>query len=175
MKRNPVVLTIIACLIGLVTLSCTPSEESESFYLRSCQTGRLIGPIQLTTGHPLPRLDEYQYIIANPTESELEMRKVLLKIPTFESHYFDCTLDEVVETVHLMSKKRLGSKVPPFQVDGVDALVTMDISGKESAYDVLCNIAAQAKVHLFLEDGAAVLSYKPLKEITTQRINSNEG
>ena len=35
-------------------------------------------------------------------------------------------------------------------LDGVDALVTMDISREDSAYDALCNVAALVQVLMFL-------------------------
>ena len=46
----------------------------------------------------------------------------------------------------------------------MDALITMEISGKEPAYDVLFNIAALAKARIFIEDGTVVLSRKNLTE-----------
>lgn len=174
MKRIAVVLTIIAGLIGLCTLCCEPSKKVDTFYLRACETGRLIGPIRLTPGHPLPPLDEQAYIVAGPAKSELEVRKRLLESRGYRSTYFDCTVEEVVETIHLMLQHRLGDKAPPVRVEGVDALVAMDISGEESAYDVLCDIAAMAKAHIFIEDGAVVLSPKPLREMATKHIDSDE-
>lgn len=165
MKKYTMVLTVIAGLTAMPTLCCRPSKNAEIFYVRACETGRLIGPISLTTGHPLPPLDEQNYIIADPAASELEIRKYLLESSGYESHYFDSSVDEVVETINLMLKHRLGDKAPPVRVEGVDALITMEIGSQEAAYDVLCNIAAQAKARIFAEDGAVVLSQRPLKEI----------
>ena len=173
MKKYTIVLMIIAGLFGLATLCCRDSKEVRTLYLRACDTGRLIGPIRPTPGYRLPQLDEQTYIVANPAESELEVRKRLLETRGYESHYFDCELAEVVGDINRMLKSRLGDNAPPVRIESADEsnlpLITMDISGEVPAYDVLCNIAAQAKVRLFIENGAAVLSYKPLKEIATKK------
>jgi hypothetical protein len=176
MKRILILLTIVAGLIGLSTLGCKPSkEEAETFYLRSCKTGRLIGPIRLTSGHSLPSLDEQNYIVAEPTDSELQIRKILLETIGGESHYSDCVVDDVIKMVRHQLKRRLDDKAPPIRLDDVEALVTMDISREDSAYDALCNVAALAKVHLFIEDGAAILSSKPLKEMAVRKTDTKEG
>ena len=158
MKRIAVVLTIIGALAGVGTLCCRETKEVESFYLRSCETGRLIGPIRLAPGYLLPPLSKKAYIVADPTESEIDVRNFLLKALAYETHHIDCTVDDVIETIHHMLKRRLGDKVPPFRIEGVDALITIHISGEASAYDVLCDIAAMTKAHIFIEDGAVVLS-----------------
>ena len=175
MKRIPFVLTIIACSLGLSALGCKPSNEAETIYLRSCETGRLIGPIRLTPGHRLPSLDEQNYIVASPTDAELEIRRTLLETSGGESHYIDCEVDDVIKMVRHQLKRRLGDKAPPIRLDGVEALVTMDIHREDSAYDALCNVAAMTKTHLFIEDGAAVLSSKPLKEMAIGHNENNEG
>ena len=174
MKRIPVTPTIIAVLIGLGTFGCKPSKRAETIYLRSCETGRLIGPIRLSPGHRLPSLDEQNYIVANPTDAELEIRKILLETSGGESHYIDCEVDDVIKMVRHQLKRRLGDKAPTIRLDGVEALVTMDIHREDSAYDALCNVAAMTKTHLFIEDGAAVLSSKPLKEMAIGRNNGDE-
>jgi hypothetical protein len=175
MKRIPIVLTIIAGLIGLGTSGCKPSkEEAETFYLRSCDTGRLIGPVRLSPGHRLPPLDEQGYIVADPTDSELKIRKILLNTPGCESYYYDCDVDDVIEMIRHKLKQHLGDKAPPIRIDSVDAPVTMDTSDKQSAYDILCKAALMAKAHLFIENGAVILSSKPLKEIAIQGNNSND-
>jgi hypothetical protein len=170
MKKYIALLTITMGFIVLGTVCCRPSKEVETFYLRACETGRLIGPISLTPGHPLPPLDEQTYIIAaDPTSSELEVRKRLVESKGYESHYIDIPPDEVVETISMMLKHRLGDKAPLVRVEAAAEtklpLITMDISGDEPAYDVLCNIAARAKLRIFVEDGVVVLSAKPLREM----------
>jgi hypothetical protein len=173
MKRIPIVLTLIAVLIGLSTFGCKPSKEVEAFFLRSCKTGRLIGPIRLSPGHRLPVLDEQNYIVASPTDSELEIRKLLLETSGGESHYVDCEVDEAIKMVRHQLKRRLGDKAPPVRLDGVEALITMDINREDSAYDALSNVAAMTKTHLFIEDGAVVLSSKPLEEIAAEKSGTN--
>lgn len=174
MKRIPVVLILIAVLIGLSTLGCKPSKEAETIYLRSCETGRLIGPIRLSPGHRLPPLDEQNYVVANPTDSELEIRKLLLETCGCESNSIDFPIEDFIKTIQHYLKRHLGDKAPPIRLDGVDALITMRIGREEPAYDVLCNTAVQAKAHLFIEDGAVVLSSKPLNEITVEQSDTNE-
>ena len=141
------------------------SAAAGVFYLRDYQTGRLIGPIALTPGSLLPLLNKKNYIIADPAQSELTVRKCLLETAGCESRYFDMPAGEVVEAIHSMLKRQLGDKAPPVRADGVDALITMKIDNQEAAYDVLCNVAAYAQARIFVEDGAVVLSRKPLKEL----------
>ncbi|HUV62868.1 MAG TPA: hypothetical protein VMW24_03165 [Sedimentisphaerales bacterium] len=141
------------------------SVQTNEFYLRDYQTGRLIGPVSLMPGSLLPLLNKKNYIVADPAESELKVRKCLLESHGYESKYFDMPADEVVEGICWMLKCRLGDKAPPFQVEDADTLITMAIRGDTPAYDVLCDIAARAKLRLFVEDGAVVLSRKPLKEL----------
>ncbi|MBL7185140.1 MAG: hypothetical protein ISS70_02355 [Phycisphaerae bacterium] len=147
---------------------------TNAFYLRIYQTGRLIGPLSLKPGSLLPPLDKETYIVANPTESELEIRKCLRESFGYESKYFDCTVVEVIEIIRKMVKHRLGDKAPDVRIEDVDALITMEITGKEAAYDVLFNIAAQAKARVFIEDGAVVLSRKKLREIAALEVTTND-
>ena len=165
--------------MGLTCLSnvcCKPSKEAKTFYLRSSKTGRLIGPIRLTPGNPLPPLDEQTYIVADPTESELKVRK-LLETLTYESHYVDEQVDRAVETINRILKHRLGDKAPPVQYEGTEGFfpdtITMDLT-KMPVYDALCDIAAEAKVRIFVEDGAVVLSAKPLREMANKHTNSEQ-
>ena len=96
--------------------------------------------------------------------SELEVRKRLLESVGYESAYFDCEVDDVVETIQHMLKHRMGDKAPAVQIEDVNASITMNVSGKEPAYDVLFNIAAKAKARIFIEDGAVILSRNKLRE-----------
>lgn len=137
---------------------------TNAFYLRVYQTGRLIGPLSLEPGSLLPPLDKETYIVANPTESELEVRKRLRESVGYESVYFDCTVDDVIDYVKRTLKRRLGEKAPAVRVEDVDALITMEISGKESAYEVFFRLAAKASARVFIENGAVILSRKKLKE-----------
>lgn len=168
MKKHSIKLIIIVGFIGLGTLGCRRSKVADTFYLRSSKTGRLIGPIRLTPGNPLPPLDEQTYIVADPTESELKVKKCLLETLTYENHYIDCDIDFTLETIQSMLDSRLGDKAPPVRYEGVDGFfpdtITMDLT-KMPAYDALCDIAAKAKVRIFIEDGTVVLSPKPLREM----------
>jgi len=174
MKKYAIAAIITAGLIGLGTLCCRPSKPTDGFYLRSCRTGRLIGPVPLKPGHQLPPLDEPKYIVASPTESELEVRSCLLGTTGYESKYIDCNLADVVETINQMLEHRLGDKAPTVRIESEDTsppLITIDIT-KESAYDVLCNIAAKAQVRIFVEQGAVVLSQKKFREMSGKQTDS---
>ncbi len=175
MKKYAVVAIITAGLIVLGILCYRLSKPTEGFYLRSCRTGRLIGPVPVKPGHLLPPLDEQKYIIADPTDSELEVRKCLLETLLYESHYIDCTLAEVVETINQMLKHRLSDKAPAVRIESVDTtqppFITMDIN-EEPAYDALCNIAAKAQVRIFVEQGVLVLSRKEFREMPEKSMDS---
>ncbi len=175
MKKYAITAIIAVGVIGLGILGCRPSKPSDTFYLRSCSTGRLIGPVSLKAGHLLPPLDEQQYIIADPTESELGVRSCLLGTTGYESTYIDCNLADVVEMFNKMLKHRLGEKAPPVRIESEGTwqppLITMNIT-KESAYDVLCNIAAKAQVHVLFKDGAVILSQREFREMSGKQMDS---
>ncbi|HUT47297.1 MAG TPA: hypothetical protein VMX36_13515 [Sedimentisphaerales bacterium] len=185
MKKYAIAAIITAGLISLGILcyrlskptEFRPSMPTERFYLRSYRTGRLIGPVPLKSGHFLPPLDEQKYIVADPTESELEVRRCLLETAGYDSHYIDCELADVVQTINQMLKHRLGDKAPPVLIESVYTsqlpLITMDIT-KESAYDVLCNIAAKAQVRIIVEQGAIVLGQKEFREMSVKSLDSYE-
>jgi len=176
MKKYAILLIILAAIIGLAILCYIPSTSTNKFYLRSCQMGRLVGPLPLKHGYLLPQLDEKTYIVANPTESELEVRKRLLQTPLFKNHYIDCELAWVLRDINLMLKKRLGDKAPPVRVEHMGKpklpLITMTLP-EEPAYDVLCDLAAKAQLRIFVENGEIVLSSKKYKEISNKSIDSD--
>jgi len=124
-------------------------------------------------------LDEHNYIIAEPTESELEVRKCLLQTSPFESNYFDVPLTEMISDISLVWKHRLGDKAPHIRIELIDKsvapLITMS-TGKEekSAYDQLCNIAAKAKFCLYVEKGEIVLSQKEFEDIYKRPKNNDK-
>jgi hypothetical protein len=179
MKKN-IIVVIILTLPVCMSIQCSKSSRTaNSFYLRSCQTGRLIGPIHLEPGYLMPQLDEPNYIIAEPAESELEVRKCLLQAPPFGSHYFDVPLTEIISDINMFLKKRLGEKAPPVKVELIDKsrapLITMSFSKEDkSAYDILCNIAAEAKFCLYVENGTIILSQKEFKDIYKKTGNSSK-
>jgi hypothetical protein len=165
---------VLAGVSGLNTLSCRNSNEAGTLYLRSCETGRLVGPIQMSSGQALPALDEKAYIIADPTESELELRAILLESTGYESVYLDFHIDDTIETIQQMLRHRIGGKAPFIRVEDVDALITTKISAEESAYDVLFKIAAKAKARICIEDGTVVLSRNELAELTRPNTTTND-
>ena len=175
MKKYAILLIILAAIIGLVILCYIPSTSTNKFYLRSCQTGKLVGPFSLKSGYLLPPLDEKNYIVAVPTKSELEVRRRLLQTPLFKNHYIDCELAWVLRDINLMLKKRLGDKAPPVRVEHIDKskvpLITMTLP-EEPAYDVLCDLAAEAKLCIFVENGEIVLNSKKYKEISNKSTDS---
>lgn len=154
-------------------------EESTSFnkfYLRAYRTGRLIGPFPLKPGYLLPQLREKTYIIANPTESELQVRECLLQTSLFESHYIDCELTWVCRDINLMLKERLGDKAPLVRVEDIDKtkvpLITITFP-EEPAYGVLCDLAAKTQLRIFVERGAVVFSQKKYKEIFSKSMDGD--
>lgn len=175
MKKYVIATIITVGLTGLGILCFRTSKTTDTFYMRSCRTGRLIGPVSLKPGNPLPSLGEEKYVITDPTESELGVRKCLLGSTGYTSTYIDCELADVVEMINKMLKHRLGDKAPSVRIEFNDTflppLITMDIT-KESAYDVLCNIATKAEVRIFVEQGAIVLSQKEFREMTGKRMDS---
>ena len=178
MKKHAILLIILVAIICLAILCYISSTSTNKFYLRSCQTGKLVGPFSLKSGYLLPQLDEKTYIVANPTESELEVRRRLLQIPLFTgpSHYIDNELTWVLRDINLMLKKRLGDKAPPVRVEHMGKpklpLITMTLP-EEPAYDVLCDLAAKAQLRIFVENGEIVLSSKKYKEISNKSMDGN--
>lgn len=151
---------VLLGISSLSSLSCRDSKEVGTFYLRSCETGRLVGPIHLTPGQPLPLLDEGAHVVARPAESELATRQLLLEAKLHESHHFDNEVEEVMETIRQMLKHRIGEKVPTLRVEDVGAIITTDIAADEPAYEVLVRIAAKANARVFIRDGEVILSRK---------------
>ena len=152
-------------------------EAASGLYLRDYQTGRLIGPLSLEPGSLLPPLDKETYIVANPTESELAIRKHLLETNLHESAYFDCTIAHVIGDINRTLESRLGDKAPPVLLERLDEsklpVVTLEMSGKEVAHDVLFDIAARARARIFIENGEVVLSRKKLREIASLEITTS--
>jgi hypothetical protein len=174
MKKHSITLIIIAGFICLGSICCRPTEETDTFYLRSIKTGKLIGPISLTPGHTLPQLDEQMYIVADPTDSELKIRKCLLEIQMYESHYIDYQVDWAIDDINRMLKHRHGDNVPPVRYERIDGFlpdtITMDLF-EVPMYDALCDIAAKTKLRIFIEDGAVLFSAKPLRETANKHAN----
>lgn len=178
MKKYAILLIILAAIIGLAILCYIPSTSTNKFYLRSSRTGKLVGPFPLKPGYLLPQLDEKTYIVADPTNSELKVRRCLLQTILFKSEYFDCTLADIIGDVNLMLKWRLADKAPPIRVEYMEKsklpLITITMRlPEEPAYDVLCDLAAKAKLRVFVEQDTVLLSSKKYKEISNKSIYSN--
>jgi len=168
------VAVILVGVFGLNILSCRNSKEASTFYLRSCETGRLVGPIHPTPGHILDPLDKGVYVVAKPTESELATRRLLLDAKLYESEHFDNDVGEIIGTIQQMLKHRIGDKMPVFRVDNVHELISMKIGAEEPAYKVLFRIAAKAGARVFVEDGEVMLSRKKLVELTDLDATTSE-
>ncbi len=145
------------------------SSSTAVLYLRSYKTGRLIGPVSLKGGSLLPTLENETYIIADPTEYELSVRKALLDTAGRPANFLDCELDMVIDLFNQTLKSRLGDKAPLVQIQ-LGEKSTMPIMSiefiEESIYETLCNIAAIAQLRIFIEQDTIVLSNKELREIT---------
>ena len=176
MKKHAILLIILVAIICLAILCYISSTSTNKFYLRSCQTGKLVGPFPLKSGYLLPPLAEENYIVAVPTKSELEVRKRLLQIPLIKNHYIGCEFTWVLRDINLILKKRLGDKAPPVRVEHMGKpklpLITMTLP-EEPAYDVLCDLAAKAQLRIFVENGEIVLSSKKYKEISNKSMDGN--
>jgi hypothetical protein len=153
-------------------------KATEGFYLRDYQTGKLIGPLSLNAGSLLPPLDKRTYIVADPTESELAIRKILLETNLYQSVYLDCEISDIFGDIGRMLKKRLGDKAPPIRIERLDEsklpLVSIEMSGRDIAHDMLFDMAARARARIFIEDGAVILSRKKPTETANLDITTSE-
>ena len=67
MKKYAIAAIIIAGLLALGILCYLWPRPANSFYLRDVQTGKLIGPVNLSNGRFPPSFDEENYVVAEPT------------------------------------------------------------------------------------------------------------
>ena len=152
------------------------SSPEGVFYLRSCKTGCLLGPVSLKPGSPFPVLKSESYIIAEPTENELSIRQTLLNTVGYPAVFLNEDINIVIRIFNGMSKKRLGNKVPPVKVELGENSNTLYITTefiKEPLYETLCNIAAIAQLRIFIEQDAIILSNKQ-HIVTTEGLTLGE-
>jgi hypothetical protein len=149
-------------IIGLIDLSIfcyKRPKPSNGFYLRSHQTGKLIGPVSLPKDYIQPSVDEQTYIVADPTESELDLRSLLLR-KRVTATFIDIPLTKALD--HIFTAY-FGSKGPPVRIEAADEskLPRISIDARNlSLYEVLFDCASQAKLQVILEEGTIVLSQK---------------
>jgi hypothetical protein len=158
MKKSVIAAIIMAGLLGLEIRWALANR----FYLRYVQTGMLIGPVSLPEGHLPPSYDEEKYVVAEPTESELEVRKRLLRTRV-TAKMNDRPLTEVLDHILTVS---LGSKAPPVRIDIADESKMPRISidfRSTPLNEVLYSIAMQINVYISIENGTIVLSEKKFK------------
>lgn len=134
------------------------SHRDNSFYIRALNTGKLIGPISLLKGQFPPSLDKQIYIVAEPAESELEVRKRLLRPVTVTMT--DVPLNEPVDAI---LAAYFGSEAPSVRFDVADEskMPRVSIDARSvPLYEVLFNIALQANLYISIENGTIILSEK---------------
>jgi hypothetical protein len=158
MMKSVIAAIIMAGLLGLeIRWGLT-----HRFYLRYVRTGWLIGPVSLPNGHLPPSYDEEKYVVAEPTESELEVRKRLRRTRV-TAKMNDIPLTEVLD--HILTEY-FGSEAPPVRIDIADESKMPRISidfRSTSLYDLLCTIAIQKNFYISIENGTIVLSEKKFK------------
>ena len=163
MKKYAIAAIIISGLLALSVFYYIRSGPANSFYLRAVQTGKLIGPVSLPKGHLPPSFDEENYVVAEPTESELEVRKRLLR-QRVTATMKDIPPSEVLG--HILTALP-GSKAPPVRIEVADESkmprLSIDVRSVP-LYELLYNIAFQANVYISIENGTIVLSEKKFKD-----------
>ena len=162
MKKYVIAAIIIAGLLALCIFYYIRSGPANRFYLRDVQTGELIGPVRMSDGHLPPSFDEENYVVAEPTESELEIRKRLLRIRVTTTMY-DIPLTEALD--HIFTAY-FGSEAPPIRLDIADESKmrrhSIDVRSVR-LYELLYKIALQANVYISIENGTIVLSEEKFK------------
>jgi len=163
MKKIAIVAIIIAGLIDLGIFCYRRPKPIKEFYFRSHQTGKLIGPVSLPRGHLQPPLDEQTYIAIEPAESEIEVRKRLLRLHVKVS-FTDIPLTEALN--HILTAY-FGSEAPPVRIEVADESkmpqISIDVRNNALLYEVLFNLASQANVYISIENGTIVMSQKEFK------------
>jgi hypothetical protein len=142
-KKYIITAIVIAGLLtsGILCYIWTrPTDQANGFYLRSYPTGKLVGPVSLTEGYIQPSFDEKNYVVADPTESELDLRSLLQNRVTAKG-----------PRVRIEANDE--SKLPRVNIDARDV----------SLYEVLFVCASQANVQVILKDGTIILSPKEPK------------
>ena len=163
MKKYVITAIIIAGLLSLCVFYYIRSELANRFYLRDVQTGKLIGPVSMPEGHLPPSFDEEKYVVVEPAESELEIRKRLLRTRVTTTMY-DIPLPEALD--HIFTA-HFGSEAPPIRLDIADESKmhrhSIDVRSVP-LYELLYKIALQANVYISIENDTIILSEKKFKD-----------
>jgi hypothetical protein len=161
-KKYFIAAIIIAGLLALCVFYYIRSGPANSFYLRDVRTGELIGPVSFPNGHLPPSFDEKNYVIAEPAESELEIRKRLLRTRV-TTKMMDIPLTEALD--HIFTA-HFGSEAPPIRFDIADESKmrrhSIDVRSVP-LYELLYKIAVQAHVYISIDSGTIVLSEEEFK------------
>ncbi|UCC97406.1 MAG: hypothetical protein JSW66_16370 [Phycisphaerales bacterium] len=160
MKRYALEVMILGILLVFGFLYYIRSRPANSFYLRSHQTGKLIGPASLPKGRLLSALAEQTYMIADPTESELEVRSRLLQ------SLVTATLTNLEHTEALKHILNVyGIRDFRMEVADESKLPRVSIDVKEvPLYDVLFMFASQAQLRFIIEDGTIIFREQEFQE-----------
>jgi hypothetical protein len=162
MKKYVIAAIIIAGLLALCVFYYIRSGPANSFYLRDVQTGKLIGPVSLPNGHLPPSYDEENYVVAEPTESELEIRKRLLRTRVTTT-MLDIPVTEALD--HIFTAY-YGSDAPPVRIEVADESkmrrISIDVISVR-LYELLYKIAIQKNVYISIENDTIVLSEEKFK------------
>jgi len=160
-KKIAIIAIIMVVLIDLSISFFRQPKPTRGFYLRSQPTGKLVGPISLPDGYIQPSFDEKNYVVADPTESELDLRSLLQNRVT--ATFTDIPLTEVFDQIFTAY---FGSKGPRVRIEANDEpkLPRVNIDARDvSLYEVLFVCASQANVQVVLKDGTIILSPKESK------------
>jgi hypothetical protein len=163
MKKYAIAAIIIAGLLALCVFYYIRSGPANRFYLRDVRTGKLIGPVRLSNGHLPPSFDEENYVVAEPAESELEIRKRMLRTRV------TTTMKDIPpsEALNQILAAYYGSKAPPVWIEVADESkmhrLSIDVRSVP-LYELLYNIAVQVHVYISIENGTIVLSDEKLKD-----------
>jgi len=163
MKKYAIAAIIIAGLPALCVFYYIRWGPANSFYLRDVRTGKLIGPVRLSKGHLPPSFDEENYVVAEPAESELEVRKLLLRTRV-TTKMKDIPPTEALD--HILTAN-FGSEAPPVRIEVAHESkmprLTIDVRSVR-LYELLYKIAFQANVYISIENGTIVLSEEKFKD-----------
>ena len=162
MKKYAIAAIIIAGLLALGVFYYIRWASANRFYFRDVQTGKLIGPVSLSDGYLPPSFDKENYVVAEPAESELKIRKRLLR-----TRVTTTMLDiPVTEALDQIFTAYYGSDAPPIRIEVADESkmprLSIDVRSVP-LYELLYKIAIQANVYISIENGTIVLSEEKYK------------
>jgi len=161
-KKYAIAAIIIAGLLALGVFYYIRSGPANRLYLRDVQTGKLIGPVRMSNGRLPPSFDEENYVVAEPAESELKIRKRLLR-----TRVTTTMLDiPVTEALDQIFSAYYGSDAPPVRIEVADESkmrrLSIDVISVR-LYELLYKIAIQKNVYISIENGTIVLTEEKFK------------